>query len=303
MKILLPGGAGFIGSNVSRHLLDQGHSVTILDNLSTGNPNIMDDRATFIEEDICELEHDTRYDVIINLACPASPDTYKLLPLETLRSGSIGVENLIKLAITHGSYFIQASTSEVYGDPLVSPQPETYYGNVNSYGPRSCYDESKRYAEALIYSYNRFGLRSTIIRIFNTYGPYMDRDDGRVVTNFIRQALRGEDITVYGNGTQTRSLCYIDDLARGIDIVLKMEPVGRVINLGNDDELSIETIARTVKSLTDSSSNVLFTTNIDYDDPQRRKPDLTVARSLGYEPSTSIVQGLKKTIEYMRSVV
>lgn len=308
-QILISGGAGFLGSNLVKALLPK-YKIVVIDNLSTGrraNLSILESDANFlefIEADICQplpaSLHQMKFDYIMNLASPASPPGYQRLALETLRVGSIGTENLLELAKEQQARFFHASTSEVYGDPEVHPQPESYWGNVNSYGPRSMYDESKRYAEALIYSYRqKYGLDTAIVRIFNTYGPQMDPADGRVVSNFIVQALRQQPITVYGQGEQTRSFCYVDDLIRGFILLLESQEAGP-INLGNPGEFTVAELAATVIRLTGSQSTIEYSP-LPKDDPMQRQPDIRLAQErLNWQPVIDLESGLQKTIEYFK---
>lgn len=304
--ILIAGGAGFLGSHLCDHYIKT-HQVVCVDNLATGRreniahlleaPNF-----TFIASDISEelpeaiTKH--QYDIVANLASPASPPGYQRLALETLQVGSLGTWNLLQLARRDQARFFHASTSEVYGDPTVHPQPETYWGNVNSYGPRSMYDEAKRYAEALIYSFRqRHQLSTAIIRIFNTYGPRMDPKDGRVVSNFIVQALKGEPITIYGEGNQTRSFCYVDDLIAGMVALIESNEEGP-INIGNPGEFTIKELAEKVIALTNSQSELVYKP-LPKDDPMQRQPDITLAKTkLGWEPKVALEAGLQKTISY-----
>jgi nucleoside-diphosphate-sugar epimerase len=308
--ILIAGGAGFLGSHLSDSYLAKGYKVIAVDNLSTGaikniehlksNPDFL-----FVEHDICaplpSVIMDHELEIIANLASPASPPHYQRLALETLNVGSIGVQNLLELAKTKKARFFQASTSEVYGDPEIHPQPETYKGCVNSYGPRSMYDEAKRFAEAMIYVYhNKFKVDTAIVRIFNTYGPRMDRDDGRVVSNLIVQALAGQPLTIYGDGTQTRSFCYVSDLIRGFIALIESGEEGP-INIGNDGEFTILELAEIVKELTKSKSEIIFKP-LPGDDPLQRKPDITLAeKKLKWSPTVQLREGLLSTIEYFKS--
>lgn len=307
---LVAGGAGFIGSHLCERLLKGGYRVLCLDNLLTGSrDNIKglesDPNFEFIEQDITEPFENWKLkiencDVVINLASPASPKDYQKHPLETLHTGSLGTENLLKLAQKTKARFIHASTSEVYGDPLDHPQKESYWGNVNPYGPRSMYDETKRYAEALIYNYRRlYHLDTAIVRIFNTYGPKMKYDDGRVVSNFVVQALKGKPITIYGNGRQTRSFCYIDDMIEGIIKTIESKIEGP-INLGNPGEFTIADLASTIKKMTGSKSKITYTAK-PLDDPEHRQPDISKVRTeLGWEPKINLEEGLKRTIEWFK---
>lgn len=312
MRILVTGGAGFLGSHLCRALLARGDSVVCVDNLSTGEEaNVADltadPRFTFVLADITTLTRQdlgldvTTLDAVAHLASPASPPDYHRLPLETLRVGSAGTEAALELAREAGARFVLASTSEVYGDPQVHPQRETYWGNVNPIGRRSVYDESKRYAEAITMAYQRVhGVNVGIVRIFNTYGPMMRPHDGRVVTSFITQALTGTPLTIYGDGGQTRSFCFVDDLVRGLTAMLDADHRGP-INLGNPNEQTVAELAASVLTLTESSSR-LERHPPPQDDPTRRKPDIGQARELlGWEPQVSIEEGLARTVEWFRS--
>jgi UDP-glucuronate decarboxylase len=303
--ILVTGGAGFIGSHLCEALLKQGHYVICLDNFFTGRKenikHLMDfDNFELIRHDIIDpikLEVDEIY----NLACPASPVHYQYNPIKTIKTSILGTMNMLGLAKRVKAKILQASTSEVYGDPLVHPQPESYRGNVNPIGPRACYDEGKRAAETLCFDYHRqhkVGIR--VVRIFNTYGPNMQINDGRVVSNFIVQALKNEDITVYGDGKQTRSFCYVSDLVRGMIDFMNQEQHLGPINLGNDGEFTILELAEKVIQLTHSKSKITFKP-LPEDDPLQRKPDLSLARKLiNYEPKIKLEEGLIKTIEYFK---
>lgn len=309
---LVAGGAGFIGSYLCRFLTES-FFVICVDNLSTGQKENIEDLLShknfeFLEKDVAKpLQLSRKIDFIFHLASPASPSkdnpkSYINHPVETLLANSQGSFNLLELAKKNSARFLYASSSEVYGDPLVSPQSEEYYGNVNPIGVRSVYDESKRFGEALTMVYARKkNLDVRIARIFNTYGPKMP-DDGRVVINFIRQALKNEPITVYGKGEQTRSFCYVDDLVNGlIKMILLDEVKGEVINLGNPEELKIIDLANKIAEMANSSSEIVFS-NIPEDDPKKRKPDISKAkRLLSWEPKVKLEEGLKKTIEYLKS--
>jgi UDP-glucuronate decarboxylase len=307
-NILISGGAGFLGS----HLCDKyvkGATVVCVDNLSTGskkniehlldNPNF-----TFIEADISKPLSpeilDKRYDIILNMASPASPPHYQRLAVETLEVGSVGTKHMLDLAKRDGARFFHASTSEVYGDPEVHPQTEEYKGSVNCYGPRSMYDEAKRYAESLIYVYRtKYDVDTVIGRFFNTYGPRMDKNDGRVVSNFINQALEGRDITIYGKGEQTRSFCYVDDLVEAIVELIGSAESGPM-NLGNPTEFTIKELADIVVELIPSTSKIVYEP-LPGDDPMQRKPDISKAQTkLGWEPQVSLRDGLIKTADYFR---
>ena len=308
MRVVITGAAGFIGSHLTETLLDQGHSVVGIDNLITGDlANI----AHLRDRDLEFIRHDvTRYidvsgpvDLVLHWASPASPIDYLELPIQTLKVGSLGTHNALGLAKAKGARFVIASTSEVYGDPLEHPQKETYWGNVNPVGPRGVYDEAKRFAEAITMAYHRHhGVDTKIIRIFNTYGPRMRLNDGRAVPAFMSQALRGEDVTIFGNGTQTRSFCYVSDLVDGI-LKLAASDTNDPVNVGNPHELSIEEIARTIIRMTGSSSKLVFRP-LPTDDPKVRRPDITRARTiLGWEPKVKLEDGLTTTIEYFRTKV
>lgn len=307
--ILVAGGAGFLGSNLCRLLLDKGNKVICLDNFLTGNrENVADlienERFKIVEHDICdELHIDDKIDQIYNLACPASPPHYQKNPIYTFRISTIGSFNLLELAKKNNATILLASTSEVYGDPHQHPQAETYRGNVNPIGPRACYDEGKRGAETLFFDYNRmYNTDIKVIRIFNTYGPYMDKDDGRVVSNFIKQALTNEDITIYGEGQQTRSFCYVDDLIKGIYLMMNSNVRGP-INLGNSGEFTIRELAEMVIRITNSDSNIVYK-DLPIDDPQKRRPNNDLAKlKLDWSPEIVLEDGLKKTISYFKSVL
>ncbi|MEI7473257.1 MAG: UDP-glucuronic acid decarboxylase family protein [bacterium] len=303
-RILITGGAGFIGSHLCEKLLSEGNHVICLDNFFTGSK---DNVVQLLEHKNFELiNHDVidsislEVDQIYNMACPASPVHYQYDPIKTMKTSVIGIINMLELAKANNARILQASTSEVYGDPKEHPQRESYWGNVNPIGIRSCYDEGKRAAETLMMDYNRqYGVEAKIIRIFNTYGPRMAENDGRVVSNFIVQALRNQDITVYGDGSQTRSFCYVSDLVSGIVKMMNSEKefLGPV-NLGNQVETQIVEFAERIIKLTGSSSKIIYK-ELPQDDPVRRKPDISVAKSkLGWEASVLLEDGLKKTIEY-----
>jgi UDP-glucuronate decarboxylase len=305
-RILVTGGAGFIGSHLCDALLQRGHNVLCLDNLFTGSlrnvrPLLNHPRFGFVEHDVRDpLQLEGPLDRIYNLACPASPRHYQQDPVGTMKTCVLGLSNVLELGRRKSCRVLQASTSEVYGDPEVHPQPESYVGHVNTTGPRACYDEGKRAAEALMFDYHRsFGLEIKVARIFNTYGPRMLENDGRVVSNFIVQALRGDPITVYGSGKQTRSFCFVDDLVCGLEMLMESPaPVTGPINLGNPEETSIETIAREVLARTGSRSRLQFRP-LPQDDPKRRKPSIdAAARLLGWRPYISLKQGLEATIAY-----
>lgn len=309
MHFLISGAAGFIGSHLCDRLLAEGHSVTGLDNLITGSRNNIahlagDRRFCFLLADVTEpVQLDRPVDFVLHLASPASPVHYLSHPIATLLAGSVGTRNLLELAHRDGARFLLASTSECYGDPLEHPQRESYWGHVNPVGPRSCYDESKRFAEALTMAYHRaYGLATHIVRIFNTYGPRMQAADGRMVPAFITQALRGEPLTVNGDGLQTRSLCYIDDLVDGIRRLLDTEE-RYPVNLGNPEEITVLEFARLVLRLTGSRSPIHHRP-LPEDDPRRRCPDISKARRLlGWAPTTPLEEGLAKTIDYFRALL
>jgi dTDP-glucose 4,6-dehydratase len=308
VRVVITGAAGFIGSHLSETLLDRGHSVVGIDNLLTGDiANI----AHLTGRDFVFLKHDvTNYisvdgpvDLVLHWASPASPIDYLELPIPTLKVGALGTHKALGLAKAKGARFVLASTSEVYGDPLEHPQKESYWGNVNPIGPRGVYDEAKRFAEAMTVAYHRYHrLDAKIVRIFNTYGPRMRIKDGRAVPTFIAQALRGEDVTIFGSGAQTRSFCYITDLVDGI-LRLADSSINEPVNIGNPHELSIEEIARVIIRMTGSSSQ-LVQKPLPRDDPKVRRPDITRARTLlGWEPKVPLEEGLKSTIEYFRKKI
>ncbi len=303
-RVVVTGGAGFIGYHLCKRLLREGHEVVVIDDLSSGSDANIDrlrrnKRFTFLHHDVVE-PYDLEADRIFNLACPASPPAYQADPIHTLLTNVLGVRNALDLAVRRGARVLQASTSEVYGDPLVHPQSEDYNGNVTLRGPRACYDEGKRCAETLCHDYRRVrGVDVRVARIFNTYGPAMRRDDGRVVSNFVVQALRGEDLTVYGTGFNTRSICYVDDMVEGLLRLMEAEvaPEGAV-NLGNPQERSILDIARLVLRLTASRSRVVHLPDA-VDDPRKRRPDIALARRLlGWEPRVDAEAGLRTTIKW-----
>lgn len=304
-KILVTGGAGFIGSHLCRRLLDEGNKVICLDNMFTGTyDNIRELYARpgfeFVNADVINPMH-IEVDEIYNLACPASPVQYQYDPVMTTKTSFLGALNMLELARKMGAKILQASTSEIYGDPLVHPQTEDYRGNVNTIGPRACYDEGKRVAETLFSDYRRmYGTDARIIRIFNTYGPHMLENDGRVVSNFIMQAIHNKNITIYGDGTQTRSFCYVDDLVAGMIAAMNKADFTGPVNLGNPREMTILELARMIIRKTGSGSQIVYRP-LPVDDPVKRKPDITFARKeLGWEPQTDIEQGIGKTIEYFR---
>ncbi|WP_298534951.1 UDP-glucuronic acid decarboxylase family protein [uncultured Methanobrevibacter sp.] len=308
--ILVCGGAGFIGSNLCSYLLNKGEKVICVDNFSTGNmDNVKDfDSPSFsiIKHDITEpLEIDESIDEIYNLASIASPPHYLNRPIDTLKTNVIGALNLLELAFENDAKILQTSTSEVYGDPLEHPQKESYRGNVNPIGVRACYDEGKRAAETLFFDFNRiYSTKIKVVRIFNTYGPNMDPYDGRVVSNFIIQSLKGEDITVYGDGSQTRSFCYIDDMIEGLYRMMNSrEDFLGPVNLGNPEEFTILDLAQKVIQKTNSESEIIFCP-LPSDDPSKRKPDISLAKKeLDWEPNVKLDEGLDKTIEYYSNLL
>ncbi|MET1088933.1 MAG: UDP-glucuronic acid decarboxylase family protein [Arthrobacter sp.] len=307
MRVLVTGGAGFLGSHLCETLIQRGDSVVCVDDLSTGRrgnlAKIADHpKFTFVQRDVSTALNVTgRLDAVAHLASPASPPDYHRLPLETLAVGSRGTENALKLAERKAARFILASTSEVYGDPTVHPQTEEYWGNVSSVGPRSVYDEAKRFAEAISMAYARSrGVNVGIVRIFNTFGPRMRAEDGRVVSSFIAQALNGDPLTIYGDGQQTRSFCYVDDLIRGITAMIDTDETGPV-NLGNPIEKTVRELAELVLEITGSSSAIEFHRR-PVDDPTRRRPDISLAASvLGWKPQVSTEDGLQQAVRYFRS--
>jgi dTDP-glucose 4,6-dehydratase len=305
VRVVVTGAAGFIGSHLSDALLDRGHAVVGIDNLVTGDmANIAHLRARefeFMRHNVTQyIDVDGPVDYVLHWASPASPIDYLELPIQTLKVGSLGTHNALGLAKAKGAGFMLASTSEVYGDPLEHPQKETYWGNVNPIGPRGVYDEAKRFAEAITLAYHRYhGIDTRIVRIFNTYGPRMRLRDGRAVPAFMSQALRNEDVTVFGDGTQTRSFCYVSDLVDGI-LRLMEAPTNDPVNIGNPHEVTIEEIAKTIITLVGSSSRIVYRP-LPEDDPKVRQPDITRARTLlGWEPRVGLEEGLTKTLEYFR---
>ncbi|HKB88161.1 MAG TPA: UDP-glucuronic acid decarboxylase family protein [Patescibacteria group bacterium] len=312
-KVLITGGAGFIGSHLCEVLLNKGYKIICLDNLLTGSkkniePLLGNSNFEFIEADVCKpLDNFVNQEIshIFHLASPASPIDYQNHPEETLLVNSQGTLNVLALARDSKAKILVASTSEVYGDPLEHPQKETYWGNVNSFGPRSCYDESKRFAESATYIFlNKYKIDARIVRIFNTYGPKMQKDDGRVVSNFINAALTNQDIKIDGDGSQTRSFCFVSDLVDGITKAMFSEQTtGEIFNLGNPVEYTIKELADKVIKLTAASSQIKYSETFRQDDPMRRKPDITKAKNvLGWEPNVNIEEGLGKTIEYYKSL-
>jgi dTDP-glucose 4,6-dehydratase len=334
MRILITGGAGFVGSHLCDLLVAQGHQVVCMDNFITGRPEnvahlLGHERFSFVKYNVCDYLHlDGPLDAVMHFASPASPQDYLEFPIATLKVGALGTHKALGLAKAKGSRFLLASTSEVYGDPLVNPQPESYWGNVNPISPRGVYDEAKRFAEALTMAYHRYhGLDTRIVRIFNSFGPRMRPDDGRVVSNFIVQAIQGKPLTVFGDGSQTRSFCYVDDLVRGITALLMAEsdksvaertnrsgflsqPAGLSteslhdpVNIGNPRELTVMDIARLVLKLTGSGSPLQHQP-LPVDDPKVRRPDIRRAKALlGWQPKIELEEGLRKTIAYFREVL
>ncbi len=308
-RILVTGGAGFIGSHLCRRLLGEGHEVLCVDNFITGQkrnikPLLDNYRFEFIRHDVNERLY-VQVDHIYHLACPASPIRYQFDPVATVQTSVVGSINMLELARRTRARILQASTSEVYGDPEVHPQREDYWGRVNPIGPRACYDEGKRCAETLFFDYHReFRVDIKVVRIFNTYGPHMDPQDGRVVSNFIVAALKGEPLTVYGDGRQTRSLCYVDDLVDGlIRMMAQPKEFTGPVNLGNPHELTILELAETIRELTGSRSEIVFCP-LPQDDPRQRCPDITLAREqLGWAPKTPLKEGLVKTIAYFDALL
>ena len=309
MKVLLTGAAGFLGSHLSDKLLAEGHSVVGIDDLSTGALEnirhlIKNENFEFVEHDVRQ-PIDLKVDYILNFACPASPVHYQSDPVRTIETNILGIINLLHLAKKTGAKLLQASTSEVYGDPLISPQSESYWGNVNPIGVRSCYDEGKRAAETLCFDYKRqFGVDARVIRIFNTYGPRMAIGDGRVVSNFIVQALTGKEITLYGDGSQTRSFCYVSDLVEGIySYMIKEQALETPVNLGNPTEFNMLELSEKILNITNSNSELKFMT-LPSDDPRQRKPDISLAvDQLSWAPEISLDAGLEKTIAYFKSIL
>jgi dTDP-glucose 4,6-dehydratase len=309
MRIVVTGGAGFVGSHLCERLLDDGHEVVCVDNLITGRREHVGllsarERFTFIEHNISEpLYLDGDLDAVMHFASPASPVDFERIPIQILKVGALGSLHTLGLAKAKGARFMLASTSETYGDPEVSPQPETYWGHVNPIGPRGVYDEAKRLAEAMTMAYRRHhGVDTAIVRIFNTYGPRMRPDDGRAIPQFISQALAGDPMTVHGDGSQTRSFCYVDDLVEGIVRLLRLEPpFHEPVNLGNPHEMTVLAMAELIKELTGSGSAIVFTER-PVDDPHQRRPDISRAKELlGWEPKVEVREGLDRTLEWFRS--
>jgi dTDP-glucose 4,6-dehydratase len=305
MNIVITGGSGFVGSYLCEKLINDGHKIIVIDNLLTGSTENINDlldneNFSFIEHDVQDhIEIEDKVDYVLHFASAASPKAYTEHPVNTLKAGSVGTINTLGLAKKHSAEYLLASTSEVYGDPLISPQNEEYWGNVNPNGERSMYDEAKRFAEAAVATYSRsYGLKTKIVRIFNTYGPRMQLNDGRVVTNFIVQALRNENITIYGDGTQTRSFSYVEDTVAGI-ISLMNSTEYDVFNIGNPNEMTVGQLAEKIIKLTDSTSEIKYL-ELPNDDPKQRKPDITKAKTkLNWEPKVNLDEGLSKTIKWV----
>ena len=305
MNIVITGGSGFVGSYLCEKLINDGNKIIVIDNLLTGSTeninNLLDnENFSFIEHDVQDhIEIEDKVDYVLHFASAASPKAYTEHPVNTLKAGSVGTINTLGLAKKHSAEYLLASTSEVYGDPLISPQNEEYWGNVNPNGERSMYDEAKRFAEAAVATYSRsYGLKTKIVRIFNTYGPRMQLNDGRVVTNFIVQALRNENITIYGDGTQTRSFSYVEDTVAGI-ISLMNSTEYDVFNIGNPNEMTVGKLAEKIIELTDSTSEIKYL-ELPNDDPKQRKPDITKAKTkLNWEPKVNLDEGLSKTIKWV----
>ena len=305
MNIVITGGSGFVGSYLCEKLINDGHEIIVVDNLLTGsteniNHLMHNENFSFIEHDVQNhIEIENKVDYVLHFASAASPKAYTEHPVNTLKAGSVGTINTLGLAKKHSAEYLLASTSEVYGDPLISPQNEEYWGNVNPNGERSMYDEAKRFAEAAVATYSRsYGLKTKIVRIFNTYGPRMQLNDGRVVTNFIVQALRNENITIYGDGTQTRSFSYVEDTVAGI-ISLMNSTEYDVFNIGNPNEMTVGQLAEKIIKLTDSTSEIKYL-ELPNDDPKQRKPDITKAKTkLNWEPKVNLDEGLSKTIKWV----
>jgi UDP-glucuronate decarboxylase len=308
-NVVVTGGAGFLGSHLCDYLINKGEKVICVDNLFTGSKQsfshlIDDPNFKFINHDIIDPLYldDAIIDQIYNLACPASPIHYQINPVRTIKANTIGVINMLGLAKKHKARILQASTSEVYGDPLVNPQVESYRGNVNTIGPRACYDEGKRVAETLFFDYYRqhkLGIR--VARIFNTFGPRMAHNDGRVVSNFILQAIKNEPITIYGDGTQTRSFCYVSDLIEGLYKLMNVEDFMGPVNIGNPNEINLLELAKKIIKITDSKSKLVFK-DLPEDDPRQRNPNISLAKKvLNWEPKVPLDEGLAKTVEYFKN--
>lgn len=309
MRIVVTGAAGFLGSHLTDRLIAEGHQVVGLDNLVTGHTRNIAHLAgspafRFVHHDVTEYIYlEGPVDAILHFASPASPIDYLQIPIQTLKVGALGTHKALGLARAKKARFLLASTSEVYGDPLVHPQPESYWGNVNPVGPRGCYDEAKRFAEAMTVAYRSFhGVDTRIVRIFNTYGPRMRPNDGRIVPSLIGQALRGEPLTVFGDGSQTRSFCYVTDLIDGIYRLLLSDAVDPV-NIGNPTELTVMQFAETIKAITGTASTIIHQP-LPVDDPKQRRPDITQARErLGWEPKVGLDEGLRQTIDYFKTII
>lgn len=304
-RTLVTGGAGFLGSHLCEYLLNKGHEVICMDNLITGSKqnisNIQNAAFHFVNHNVSEfINIDGNLDYILHFASPASPIDYLELPIQTLKVGALGTHNALGLAKAKNAVFLLASTSEVYGDPLIHPQPEEYWGNVNPIGPRGVYDEAKRFAEAITMAYHRtHGINTKIVRIFNTYGPRMRIKDGRAIPNFLKQALTGEDLTIYGNGSQTRSFCFVTDLVEGIFRLLISEQ-HKPVNIGNPNEMTIRQMADKILQATQSNSRIV-NVPLPEDDPKTRQPNITLAKEiLNWEPKVSLDEGLKSTLEYFK---
>ena len=304
-RTLVTGGAGFLGSHLCEYLLNKGHEVICMDNLITGSKqnisNIQNDAFHFVNHNVSEfINIDGNLDYILHFASPASPIDYLELPIQTLKVGALGTHNALGLAKAKNAVFLLASTSEVYGDPLIHPQPEEYWGNVNPIGPRGVYDEAKRFAEAITMAYHRtHGINTKIVRIFNTYGPRMRIKDGRAIPNFLKQALTGEDLTIYGNGSQTRSFCFVTDLVEGIFRLLISEQ-HKPVNIGNPNEMTIRQMADKILQATQSNSRIV-NVPLPEDDPKTRQPNITLAKEiLNWEPKVSLDEGLNSTLEYFK---
>ena len=304
-RTLVTGGAGFLGSHLCEYLLNKGHEVICMDNLITGSKqnisNIQNDAFHFVNHNVSEfINIDGNLDYILHFASPASPIDYLELPIQTLKVGALGTHNALGLAKAKNAVFLLASTSEVYGDPLIHPQPEEYWGNVNPIGPRGVYDEAKRFAEAITMAYHRtHDINTKIVRIFNTYGPRMRIKDGRAIPNFLKQALTGEDLTIYGNGSQTRSFCFVTDLVEGIFRLLISEQ-HKPVNIGNPNEMTIRQMADKILQATQSNSRIV-NVPLPEDDPKTRQPNITLAKKiLNWEPKVSLDEGLKSTLEYFK---
>jgi dTDP-glucose 4,6-dehydratase len=309
MRLLITGGAGFIGSHLCDHFIAKGHSVTAMDNLITGDLRNIEHlvghkRFEFMKHNVTNyIDISGRLDAVLHFASPASPEDYLKYPIPTLKVGALGTHNALGLAKEKKATFLLASTSEVYGDPVVSPQPESYWGNVNPIGPRGVYDEAKRFAEAMTMAYHRYHkMQVRIVRIFNTYGPRMRVNDGRAIPNFLAQALRNKPMTMYGDGSQTRSFCFIDDLVDGLDRLL-FSNINEPVNIGNPHEMTLLEMAEKIRKATRTKSRLVFRP-LPQDDPKMRRPDIRLARkALGWEPRVTIDEGLKKTIVYFRKAM